>query len=82
MGLNISIMSLIIDLVFLCRFVPRPAPANVKGDNSLLANTAVIKMATGLRDEDLVYVTFENKVMKGVQKIFSFLFIYAHRNKN
>ncbi len=45
-----------------CRYFPRSLPGNITNDNSLLANTAVIKMTTGLRDIDLVYVTFHNKV--------------------
>jgi len=46
------------------RFVPRSLPDNIRGDNSLLANTTVIKMTTGLEDEDLVYVSFENKLFQ------------------
>ncbi len=45
-----------------CRFIPRRLPDHIVDDNSLLANTAAIKLVTGLQDDDFVYITYHNKV--------------------
>lgn len=46
------------------RLMPHETPAHVVGDSNLMTNTAVIKMVTGLKNEDIVYVSFENKLFQ------------------
>ena len=45
-----------------CRYIPRKLPENVIEDNFLMANTTVIKLLTGIKDEDIIFVTYHNKV--------------------
>lgn len=46
------------------RYIPRGLPNHIEYDNKLMANTTVIKMVTGLTDNDIVYATFHNKLFE------------------
>ena len=48
---------------YIHRYIPRSLPDNVEGDSRFLANYTALKMLTGLRDEEIVFASYHNKVL-------------------
>jgi len=60
--------SIIISLIFRCRAVNRYAK-DFAHDNCCLANTTALELYSHLRDEDVIYISYQNKVYMYVRNI-------------